>query len=84
MAAGLPVIATDIDGNREVINDRQNDLLVSPGDPAALADKIEYILDHPDQAREMADVGRRCVAREFSVEKMVTMLDELYAYPTNP
>ena len=56
MAAGVPVVATDIEGYREVATDGVDALLVAPGDPAALAAAIARVLDDDDLARRL---GRR-------------------------
>ncbi|MFM8237068.1 MAG: glycosyltransferase, partial [Actinomycetota bacterium] len=44
MATRLAVVATDVDGNRDLISDGRNGLLVPPGDPASLADALERVL----------------------------------------
>ena len=58
MAAGLPVVASDIPGYDEVVRDGVDGLLVSPRDPAALAAAAGSILDDPDLAARLSDAGR--------------------------
>jgi glycosyltransferase involved in cell wall biosynthesis len=55
MAARVPVVATDVGACREVLEDGECGLLVPPQDPAALAEKITWLLSHPEEARELAD-----------------------------
>lgn len=71
MAAGKPVIATDVGGCAEAVVHGETGLIVQPENPAALARAIEYVLSHPDEARRMGEAGRRRVAEHFTVETMV-------------
>ena len=58
MAAGLPVVASDIPGYDEVVRDGVDGLLVPPRDPAALAAAAGSVLDDPDLASRLNDAGR--------------------------
>ncbi len=62
MAAGLPVVASDIPGFDEVVIDGLDGLLVPPGDPAALAAAVARLLDEPETAGRLAEAGRRRAA----------------------
>ena len=62
MAAGVPVVATDIEGYREVVTDGVDGLLVAPGDPAALAAAIARVLDDEGLARRLGAAGRDTAA----------------------
>ena len=67
MAAGLPVIASDLHFTREVILRHRCGLLVSPPtSKAALAAAIKWILDHPTEAEQMGRAGRRAVEQHYS------------------
>ena len=63
MAAGLPVVASDIPGYREVVRDGVDGLLVPPRDPAAVAAAVGTILDDPALADRLAAAGRERAAR---------------------
>jgi glycosyltransferase involved in cell wall biosynthesis len=77
MACGLPVVASDISGVREVIRDGEEGLLVPPGDPAALAEAIQSLVRDPTRGVRLGRRGReRC--REFAVEKMVEGSEAVY------
>lgn len=71
LAAGLPVVASDIPGNRLVIEDGQEGLLFPPGAAGVLASAIEVLLSEPNRAAALAAAGRARVSREFSLGKMV-------------
>ena len=62
MAAGLPVVASDIPGFDEVVRSGTDGLLVPAGDPAALAAALGGLLDDPAGAARLADAGRRRAA----------------------
>lgn len=81
MAAGKPVIGSNIGGIPEIIQDQRTGFLVSPSDPSALADKIACLLDSPGLARDMGRLGRLRVEEKFTiqahVEQMVAVYEEL-------
>lgn len=71
MAGLLPIVATDVGGNPEIVIDGWTGVLVPPRDPAALARALRGLAASPDQRRAMGMAGRARVAREFSLERMV-------------
>ena len=78
MARGLPVIATRVGGNPEVVSDGQSGLLVSPGAPGALADAILRLAGDTETSRRMGEAGRRRVERHFDARAMVRAYESLY------
>ena len=70
MAAGVPVVATEVGALPEVIAHGQTGILVSPEDSSALASAIVQLASHPDQRRAMGREARRHALR-FSIESMV-------------
>ncbi len=79
MAARLPVVATRVGGNAEVVVDGETGRLVPPGDPPALARAIAEVLDDAPRARAMGEAGRRRVEARFSVAAMVERYETIYA-----
>jgi phosphatidylinositol alpha-mannosyltransferase len=77
MAAGLPVVASDIPGYDEVITNEVDGLLVPPRDPAAVAAAAARVLDDPALAARLSGGGRDRV-RSFDWSTVVTRLEELY------
>ncbi len=66
MAAGVPVIGTDVPGIRDVIRDGENGLLVRPRDPRALADAIERVLSDASLREKLSAGGRASVQERFA------------------
>ncbi len=77
MAAGLPVVATRVDGTPEAIQDGLNGLLAEPGDVQGIAAHILFLLTHPDRAQDMGRQGQQRV-EEFDSHLMVRQQEELY------
>lgn len=78
MAAGLPVVATDVGGNREVVIDRKSGFLVPPKDPQRLAEAIATILKDKKMARRFGENGIIRCKELFSLDGMVKKYSELY------
>jgi glycosyltransferase involved in cell wall biosynthesis len=78
MARGLPVVATRVGGNPEVVEDSVTGLLVPARDPGALAHAIRMLLADPESARRMGLAGRLRVENCFDVRKMMTEYEALY------
>jgi glycosyltransferase involved in cell wall biosynthesis len=78
MALELPCVASDVSGIPDVVDDGTTGLLVPPQDSGALARALATLLHDPDRAREMGRAGRRKAVPEFSVERMVEKLADLY------
>ncbi|MFP4244376.1 MAG: TIGR03088 family PEP-CTERM/XrtA system glycosyltransferase [Ectothiorhodospira sp.] len=71
MATGLPVIATRVGGNPDLIHDGHTGLLVPPGDPDALVTALERCLGDPEGPRALGAAARAHAERELSLEAMV-------------
>jgi glycosyltransferase involved in cell wall biosynthesis len=80
MAATLPVIATPVGGNPEVVIDRETGYLV-PGQPRLIADAVARLAADPRRRRTMGDAGRWRVMRHFSLARMVSDYAAAYFRP---
>jgi glycosyltransferase involved in cell wall biosynthesis len=78
MAAGVPVVASDIPGNRDLVVHEQTGYLVPVGDRAAFSRWTQVLLQDHALARRFGESGRRRMRDEFSVDQMVGRHVQLY------
>ncbi len=78
MLAGVPVVATEVGGLPELIEQERTGLLVAPDDPDALAGAIARVIDDRDQALQRADAARLDARGRFSPAAMATAYEALY------
>lgn len=78
MAAGCPVVATNVGGIPELIRDGETGLLIEPGDIEGLAKAIVDILERRVDVDSMTEHALSLVANEFSVENMVRQTERIY------
>ncbi|PCN59684.1 glycosyltransferase family 1 protein [Acinetobacter sp. YT-02] len=77
MAIGRPVITTDVPGCRDTVIDGVNGFLVPKWNPLALAEKMIYFIEHPEQVRMMGDQSHRIAIEKFDAEKVNQRLLEI-------
>ncbi len=77
MAAGLPVVASDIAGYREVVRDGVEGFLVPPREPGAVTEALARILDDPDYGRVLGKAGRER-ARRYSWDTVAREVEAVY------
>ncbi|HEY4309580.1 MAG TPA: glycosyltransferase [Pirellulales bacterium] len=78
MSHGVPVVATDISGNRDLVVPGETGYLVPVGDRAGFARYTNKLLNDRDLAQRLGESGRQRVLAEFSIEKMVERHAALY------
>jgi glycosyltransferase involved in cell wall biosynthesis len=78
MATGLPVIATAVGGNAELVVDGETGFLVGPGDAQAIAERLVRYRDAPELAARHGRAARDRVAGQFSLDTMVQAYADLY------
>lgn len=78
LAAGAPLVTTNVAAAPEVVTDGVTGLLVPPADPAALAAAVMRLYRDAAAARQMADEGRRSVVDRFTLDRMVAGQLETY------
>jgi glycosyltransferase involved in cell wall biosynthesis len=78
MAMGVPVLATNVGGPPEIVEEGREGHLLSPREPAAWARAVRSIAESPDRGREMGLAGRRRVERDFSADRHVTAMLAVY------
>lgn len=77
-ATGLPVIASDVDGIRDIIESGQNGLMVPKEDESALAEAIVKLMDDPAERMRLGSRLERKVREQFSLAQTVRKHEELY------
>ena len=78
MASGLPVVATRVGGNAELVDDGRTGTLVPPADGGALGDALLSYFRDPAAARRHGEAGRERAERQFGLDRMVAEYDSLY------
>jgi len=77
-AAGVPIIATDVGGTRELLTDGEHALLVRPDDPAAIAAALFRLSHDADLRVRLRDAARQRISREFPIERSANELLKLW------
>jgi colanic acid/amylovoran biosynthesis glycosyltransferase len=77
-AAGLPVVSTRHNGIPEGVRDGETGFLVPERDPAALAERLSYLVEHPEVWPAMGRAGRALVEAEFDIEILNDRLVDIY------
>jgi len=75
---GKPIVATDIDGVREVVQNGETGILVPPGDPGRLAAALILLLRDRDLAGRLGERAKRHIPPAFSLERMLRETEALY------
>lgn len=83
LLAGVTPIAYDADGTREICRTGETGVLVPLADRNALREAVVAMYEQPDERRRLAAAGRAECAREFAADRMVHLLEEVYACALN-
>lgn len=83
MAARKPVIATNVGGVPEAVEDGVNGYLVPPREPNALSNKIIRLIEEPKEAKKMGEEGRKIVKQRFNMEMAAADLIKVYEMVTH-
>jgi len=77
-AVGLPVVATAVGSTSQAIIDGKSGFLVPKRNVAAMAERLEYLIKHPELWPEMGRAGRRFVEEYYDIKKLNSKLIEIY------
>lgn len=80
MATGLPIVATNVGGNPEVVVDGETGFIVPSKNPRELADKLLRLIADEDLRRQMGERGRKRVEEHFGIKETVRQYQELYHF----
>lgn len=78
MRAGLPVVASDVTGNRELVIDGKSGHLFRPGNYRDLAEKLMFMIKNPKRATQFGRFGRKLVEEKYSLEQMILTHQDFY------
>ena len=78
LASGRPAVATAVNGVPDLVEPGATGLLVNPRDPKALAASVLWMIEHPEEARRMGELGRARVRSIFVPAQMCALLDGAY------
>jgi len=78
MAAGLPIVATKVGGNADVVIDKKTGLLVPPKEPDKLAEAVINLLKDNGLRKKMGKEGRKMVEEKFCLDRMAKEYEKIY------
>lgn len=78
LACGVPVVATDTGGNRELIRDGEVGFLIKPGDWGRAGECVLTLAKNPALIRKMGDAGRKLVLENFTMDKRAERMEKIY------
>ncbi len=79
LAAGVPVVATAVDGTPEVVKPGVNGYLVEPGEPGQMAARVSHLLARDETRRCFGEAASQSL-EEFDIDLMVKRQEELYTW----
>ena len=79
MATGLPIVATDVDGPRVLVEHGETGLLVPSGDAGRMAEAIRSLVHDKDRARRFGQAGRARTERDFTEDRLIESVENVYA-----
>jgi glycosyltransferase involved in cell wall biosynthesis len=78
MIAGLPVVTSNLRRPAEIVQEAQCGILVEPGRPGAMAEAIQWLLEHPMEAKAMGNRGREAIIKTYNWNSQAQVLLDLY------
>lgn len=75
MSCGLPVVVTRVGYLKRYIKNMTNGIFFEKGNPSDLAEKIEYLLENPDEARRIGETARKTVVKKFNWQDTVNGIE---------
>jgi glycosyltransferase involved in cell wall biosynthesis len=77
-SAGLPIVATSVGGNAEIVEEGETGFLVQSGDTGALSEKIVVLLNNKELRQRMGKAGYERIQALFNIQSYTRKLEELY------
>jgi glycosyltransferase involved in cell wall biosynthesis len=82
MIAGLPIVASNLPRLREIVTEVQCGILVDPSQPKAIAEALQWLLEHPTEAQAMGNRGRQAILQTYNWNSQAQLLLDLYCRVT--
>lgn len=76
--AGIPIIASNVGGISEIIDDMKSGILLQPKKPKEISDATEYLINHPDKKETFPLLLKKKIDKEFSLDKMLSETIKIY------
>lgn len=77
-AVGLPIVATSVGAISSMVADGHTCFLVAPKDAQAIAQRLEYLIEHPEIWSKMGRAGRRFIEERYDINRLNRKLEEIY------
>jgi glycosyltransferase involved in cell wall biosynthesis len=77
-SSGVPVIATNVGGIPELVVDGETGYLIPPKDPQAIADAVQYVIEHPDEVKSVVDNAKKLVRERFDYRENARQFVQFY------
>ena len=78
LSCSVPVIATNVGGCPEVVQDRKTGFLIPPKDITALSEALYWMKEHPSERIIMGEEGRRDMMERYEIEKLITQMIDIH------
>jgi L-malate glycosyltransferase len=78
MAAGLPVVASDVGGNSEAVSHGETGLVYDPADPHGLTESLRQLIENRDKAKAMGELARKTATVKYSVKAYIDNHQNFY------
>lgn len=78
MAAKLPVVATEVGGASEAIIENETGFIVESDDDKTMSERLIYLLENPEKAKLMGEIGSQIITEKFSCETQLRQTIKLY------
>jgi glycosyltransferase involved in cell wall biosynthesis len=84
MACGAPIVASNLDGMREILRDEQNAELVAPGEPGPYISRLGRLIREPERATRLAAAALETVRAGYSADAMARAVEAVYLQYLEP
>jgi glycosyltransferase involved in cell wall biosynthesis len=78
LMCGTPIIVAKGSGTSEILSEANSGCVVDCKNASELKNTIRYVLEHPDESKELAEIGRRYVLRNFAFESVAERVEKVY------